>query len=443
MRRLALWAALLAAAIPMILGSPARGQSVEIIDFEDHPAGIDIDPAFYIDQGIRFEGGTVLEYGEGFASSGTNGLEMCFSEEFCTTPFRISFDLAQQSVSVFVGFNGRLGEAPPVLMVAFDANGRRLVDNDVVLEPGSPVPVRQLLQVRDPEGRIRAVEIRWSDASRFMNSLVIDDATFEPIFPVVLVSDPPELVLESESSEGMVVTNNGRGPVPFTVSLADDAGVFELLETTCSGTLAPGESCTLVVSFGPRAQGEYHASAVLLDRNGAQLLAIPIIGHEAPVATTTTPPSTTLTTTSSATTTSSTTATVSPSSTTTPTAPPTTSSASTATASTSTATSSTTVPTTQPRSESTTVGGLTRQVPLATSIIVAISGVFLLARRRRRAHPRARHLDSTTRISATVRVIPDHGSHQITTDDRQAVTAIRITTDPGGVTSSLVEVKSS
>ena len=127
MRRMALRGALLAVAIQMILGSPAGGQSVEVVDFEDHPAGRDIDPAFYIDRGIRFEGGTVLEYQEGFASSGRHGLEMCYSQEFCTTPFRIRFESAQKSVSVFVGYSGRLADAPPVLMVAFDANGQRLV----------------------------------------------------------------------------------------------------------------------------------------------------------------------------------------------------------------------------------------------------------------------------------------------------------------------------
>ncbi|HEX2404195.1 MAG TPA: hypothetical protein VHM29_05790, partial [Acidimicrobiia bacterium] len=205
---------------------PAGGQSTEVISFEDHPAGRDIDPDFYIDRGIRFEGGTVLEYGDGFASSGRNGLEMCFAQEFCNTPFRISFESAQRSVSVLVGFNGRLGEALPVLMVAFDANGQRLVDNDVVLEPGSPVPVRHLLEVSDPEGRIWAVEIRWSDARRFTNLLVIDDVTFELVFPLVLVSDPPPLVLEPESVGEIVVTNDGKGAVSFTVSLADDTGVF-------------------------------------------------------------------------------------------------------------------------------------------------------------------------------------------------------------------------
>jgi hypothetical protein len=446
MRRMTLRAALLAAAIPMILGSPAGGQSVEVIDFEDYPTGRDIDPAFYIDRGIRFEGGTVLEYEEGFASSGRNGLEMCYSEEFCTTPFRIRFVSAQRNVSVFVGYSGRLAEAPPVLMVAFDADGQRLFDNDVVLEPGSPVPVRHVLEVHDPEGRILAVEIRWSDARRLMKFLVIDDVTFELILPLVLVSDPSELVLESESSGEIVVTNNGKGAVSFTVGLADDTGAFELLDTTCGARLAAGESCTLVVGFGSLAPGEFTAAAVLLDPNGEQLFAIPLIGHEAPVETTTTSPSTTSTITSStSTTTSSTSTTTFSSSTTTFSASTTTSPTSTATASSSTATSSAVVPTTQPGSNITTGEGPTREVQLlATSIVVAIGGVFLLATlRSRRAKTGARHLESTTQINATVRVIPDQGSHQITTDNRRPVTAIRIVTDPGGVTTTLMEVKSS
>ena len=443
MRRMALRAALLAAALPMILGSPASGQSGDVIDFEDHPVGIDIDPGFYIDRGARFEGGTVLEYGEGFASSGRNGLEMCYSEEFCTTPFRISFELGQQSVAVVVGYSGRLGEAPPVLLVAFDGDGQRLDASDVVLEPGSPVPVRHVLEVRDPEGGIRAVEIRWSDAQRFMNFLVIDDVKFEPTFPDVLVADPSELVLESESSGEIIVTNKGSGAVSFTVGLADEAGVFELLDTTCGGTLAPGESCMLVVRFGSRAQGEYHEAAVLLDRTGEQLLAIPIIGHEAPVETTTSPPTTSITTSPASSTTSVASTTTAASSASTTTAASS-ASTTTSTSSASTTTSAIVVPTTEPRSDVTIGVRLTRQVPVATSIVGAIGGVFLLARwRRRRANTRARHLESTTKIHATVRVIPDQGSHQITADDRQPVTAIRIATGPGGVLTTLVEVKSS
>jgi hypothetical protein len=86
---------------------------------------------------------------------------------------------------------------------------------------------------------------------------------------------------------------------------------------------------------------------------------------------------------------------------------------------------------------------LTRQIPLATSAVGAVGVVLLLARRRRRrATPRARHLKSTTQINATVRVTSDQGSHQITTDDRQPVTVIRVATDPGAITTTLMEVKS-
>jgi hypothetical protein len=438
MRRIALQAALLVAAIPVIIASPATGQSTEVISFEDHPVGRDIDPDFYVDRGIRFEGGTVLEYGEGFASSGRNGLEMCFAEEFCTTPFRIRFESTQKSVSVLVGYNGRLGEAPPVLMVALDANGQRLVANDVVLETGSPVPVRYMLEVNDPEGRIREVQIRWSDATRFMNFLVIDDVTFELIFPLELVSDPSELVLESDSSGELVVTNNGRGVVPFTVGLSDDTGVFELLDTTCGGRLAPGASCTVVVGFSARAPGEYRAAAVLLDPNGEELFAVPISGHEALIETTTTSPSTTSTTVSATSTS------TSPTSTTTLPASTTILSTSTTAAPSSTATSATVgSTTTQSPSDVTTTESVAPQV-LATSIAALTGGVFLLAMwRRRRANTRARHLERSTQMNATLRVIPDQGSHKITTDDRQPVTAIRILTDPGGTTTTLVEVKSS
>ncbi|HSM43526.1 MAG TPA: hypothetical protein VK969_00770, partial [Acidimicrobiia bacterium] len=186
MRR-GVWTALLILMIASTAVTPARGQSLEVIDFDDHPAnpagtpGTSLEPDFYAERGVRFSrGATVLQYDAGFASSGSNGLEMCYAAEFCSTPFQIRFDSPQQSVTISVGYSGGLEEPVPVLMVAYDTNGEWLDVDRILIGPGSPVPIAQQLSVgpTDPrqterqasDGLISAVEIHWLDDTRAMNS---------------------------------------------------------------------------------------------------------------------------------------------------------------------------------------------------------------------------------------------------------------------------------
>jgi hypothetical protein len=400
----------------VMVGSPVWGQGVEMIDFEEHPAnppgtpGESIDPDFYRDRGVRFESGTVLRYEEGFASSGRNGLEMCYSREFCAAPFQIGFDVPQQGVAVRVGYSGTLDEPARVLMVAFDNNGARVAVAELMLEPGSPVPVGPELAVEDLAGRITAVEVRWSDASRIMNFLVIDDLVFEPFVPVVdFAADPIPLFFESiESVAGeIVVTNIGNVAVSFFVTLNDPAGAFELLGTTCNEGLAPGDSCVLQVRFGPRDAGEYTTEAVLRGQDGGPIFAIPISGRKPlPEVTPTTvaPPAT---------------------------APPL------------TVAPTPVAPTAAPVGPSSSDGDGDSNTTLILVLLVAIGaigGSVLLIRRWWAKRPNeAQPSDGTPPPTPTVTVTPDEGSYEITTDDRRPVTAIRVAVDPGRTTTTLTE----
>jgi len=403
----------------VMVGSPVWGQGVEMIDFEEHPAnppggpGESIDPDFYRDRGVRFEGGTVLRYEEGFASSGRNGLEMCYSREFCTAPFQIGFDAPQRGVTVQVGYSGTLDEPARVLMVAFDSNGARVAVAELMLEPGSPVPVGRELTVEDLAGRITAVEVRWSDATRFMTFLVIDDLLFEPFVPVGdFVADP--LFLESiESVAGeIVVTNIGNVAVSFFVTLDDPAGAFELLGTTCNEGLAPRDSCVLQVRFGPRDAGEYTTEAVLRGQDGGPIFAIPISGRKplpGVTPTTVAPPAT---------------------------APPSTVAP--------TPVATTAAPVGPSSSDGDGDSFTTLIATLIVVLLVAIGGSVLLIRRWRAKPPSAAQpSDGTPPPTPTVTVTPDEGSHEITTDDRRPVTAIRVAVDPGRTTTTLTEEKPS
>ena len=412
MNRKALWAVPWVLLMVMLVGSPARGQGGEIVDFEEHRAnppgtgGVSIDSDFYRDRGVRFEAGTVLRYEEGFASSGRNGLEMCYSSEFCTAPFQIGFDDPQQGVSVRVGYSGTLDEPARVLMVAFDSEDAPVAVAEVMLEPGSPVPVRQELAVVDLAGRITAVEIRWRDDTRFMNSLAIDDLVFEPFLPVVdFAADPIPLFFEEPVAEDIVVTNTGNVAVSFFVTL-DPVGAFELLGTPCSEGLAPGDSCVLRVRFDPPDAEEYTTEVVLRGLAGGPIFAIPISGRQRLLDV----PPTTLAD-----------------------AP-------------TTAVQTTVAPTAAPHFDPSPSdgGGDSFATPILV-LLVALGGSVLLIRRWRAKPPMpAQPSDGTLPPpTPTVTVTPDEGSNEITTDDRQPVTAIRVAVDPDRTTTTLTEEKPS
>jgi hypothetical protein len=420
------WTALLVLVMTSTALTTARAQSLETIDFEDHPAnpagtpGTSLDPDFYADRGVRFSlGATVLEYDDGFTPSGTNGLEMCYSVEFCSTPFLIGFDSPQQSVTISVGYSGALDEAVPVMMIAYDANGGPLDVDETLLGPGSPVPVTQPLTVgpTDPfvaeelgsDGLISTVEIRWSDETRVMNSLAIDDLVFEPFVPFVsFETQPTELSFDAAGAVSEVlVTNVGNVAAIFDVALDGDADAFALDDSRCREALDPGASCIIGVGFDPGEPGEYTAGVVLISRQLEQNHVIPIAASTPVVNTSPT---------------------TEPGDTTEPTDPGETTEATDA--------GQTTQETSEPTATAVEGGerGPDLMVPLTLVIVVVIVGGGALLFRLRPRRARTRKTTETRRTRATITVSPDRGASAVTVRDGQPVTAVRVLSGPGSTT---------
>lgn len=295
------WVLPAAAVVLSLAAGPAMSQSIEIVDFEDHEAnptgtpGVGLDPDFYARRGVHFApGATVLSYDGGFASSGRNGLEMCYSAEFCSAPFGVGFDDGQMEVTVNIGFSGTLDAAEPVVMVALDHNFQRIAVAREVIRAGSDVPIDTPLVVTDPAGRIRWVEIRWEDAKRVSNSLAIDDLLFQPFVPFAELTTSPEPLVFGELQPGesvvvpIVITNTGNIDFSFFVTVEDPLGRFAVVGDTCDGGLGVGTSCVVDIRFFPSEQGEHAAEIVIRGETGAPLKAIPAVGSlVVPVATTT------------------------------------------------------------------------------------------------------------------------------------------------------------
>lgn len=435
MRR-GVWTALLAVTIASIAFTQARGQSLEVIEFDDHPAnpvgtpGVFLEPDFYAERGVRFSlGGTVLEYDEGFTSSGSNGLEMCYAAEFCSTPFQIGFDSPQQSVMISVGYSGGLDESVPVRMVAYDSNGVPLDVDEILIGPGSPVPIAQQLSVgpTDPrlaeeqgsDGLISAVEIGWLDDTRAMNSLAIDDLVYEPFVPFVeFETDPTELIFSSSPSFGEVlVTNIGNVAAVFDVAIAGDAEAIRLDETRCREELTPGDSCTIGVGFDPAEEGEYTAAIVLISPQLEQNHEVPIAGSLAPVVG---PPPTTDSTGTTGATGDDAADTSEPSA------------ADDATADDSSDTDESAV-TDEAAGNDSGIGEQGPDLAVPLTWLVAIGGAALLFKVRPR-RSRGQQARNAPRASATVRVSPNPGATAVTMRDRQPVTGIRVLSDRGSTT---------
>ena len=295
-----------ALAVLVVLLTPpiASGQAVQSIGFDELNAnppgspGLSLDPDHYARLGVHFEGGspTVLRYDDGFASSPLNGIEMCYSAEFCNAPFNIRFDETQELVAVNVGYSGNLAEVETVALSAFDSDGSSIAFDTVDIGPG-PVPIEHRLVVESATGEIARVILRWADGKRIMNSLAMDDLTIVPFVPFVdLVATPSPLdfgTWETPGSDSVAVTltNTGNVAFAFKTILEPEGGPFGL-ESDCA-TLAVQANCTFIVSFAPTTEGEFAANVELLRPSGELISSIPLAGALVPPPPPPPPPTTT------------------------------------------------------------------------------------------------------------------------------------------------------
>jgi hypothetical protein len=89
--------------------------------------------------------------------------------------------------------------------------------------------------------------------------------------PVVALSSvsltfPPEPVSATSPAQTVVVNNNGTGPL--NVSSTQVSGDFAQTNT-CGGSVNPGSSCSLQITFTPTAQGKRFGTLTLIDNDPA------------------------------------------------------------------------------------------------------------------------------------------------------------------------------
>jgi hypothetical protein len=282
-----------------------KAQTPVVIDFEGMPQELVFNR--FANLGVTFNGPLARDYSEtpGFAHSGTRAVEVCFAQEFCTSPLEISFTAGQAHAKVFVGYTAQLPQPGRVTMQALDGTGAVVGQADVVLGPGTSIPVQNPLEINSASASIRRLVVGLAPANpgdtAFNNGLVIDDVEFgaagpappcqATLAPSVLLDQPPdtpEVVVQMNGFmlEGEVQTaapldvarlTIRRTPPPFPASTRSvdllstvvqrDGGTFGAIRM--NGVLFPGrnnvslrvENCagtstdSSVVVFNPIAPG--------------------------------------------------------------------------------------------------------------------------------------------------------------------------------------------
>jgi hypothetical protein len=182
---------------------PACGQK-HLIDFDNFSTGgpgeggqVHLTQQ-YEGQGVLFNSPSVLDYSRGkplsgFAHSGTKGIEQCYAQEFCTTPFEFRFTRAQVRVKVWVGCSDPLKQNRTVVLRAYGKDATPVASSRIVLQ-SSPVPrsIRVPIEVALEQPRIVRATVGFASPGESTAGLALDDLEFEsrpPPPPLVPVPD--------------------------------------------------------------------------------------------------------------------------------------------------------------------------------------------------------------------------------------------------------------
>ncbi len=177
----------------------------------------------YAAQGVTFNDLDAFSYPVGFPHSPNVGVEPCFAIELCQAPARADFTAAQNSVRVWVGYNGSLAEPLNVELNAFDAS-LSLIDTDTAVLPASsgPTPIQTPLVVNPPGVTIRRIEVDTDTG--FTGGMAIDDLEFSTTGPpppcnatsvpiVSLVQPANNLTVQNNSFLLSGFVNTGGAPI--------------------------------------------------------------------------------------------------------------------------------------------------------------------------------------------------------------------------------------
>ena len=203
--------------LALFFPTPIKAQVV--IDFEGIPPGLVFNQ--FANLGVTFNGPLVRDFSQtpGFAHSGARAVEVCFAQEFCTSPLNIDFTAGQAHARVWVGSSARLSQPSRVTMQALDGNGAVVGQAEVVLGPSAgPVAVQNPLEVTSASANIRRLVVGFAPASPgetpFNNGLVIDDVEFGTAGPPppCQTTLPPSVTLDQppnvpQTTQTLVQTN--------------------------------------------------------------------------------------------------------------------------------------------------------------------------------------------------------------------------------------------
>lgn len=179
----------------------------------------------YASQGVTFNNPFAIDFSKGtaipgFAHSGTNAIEQCYSQEFCTAPIEIKFSQGQAHVKVWVGYDTTNNEKTPIILRAFDSSGKQIAKDSENLMEGGPTPIQIPLEVSTVNQKsslltrdsIVRVTVDFADENRFTNGLAVDDVEFQRL-EGILPENEPQLVKDSlseSSNTNKLASDNGN-----------------------------------------------------------------------------------------------------------------------------------------------------------------------------------------------------------------------------------------
>jgi hypothetical protein len=157
----------------------------------------------YASLGATFNNPVAIDFSKGnaipgFAHSGSNAIEQCYSVEFCTAPIEIKFNQGQARVKVWVGYDSSLGQKTPVVLRAFDTSGKQIAQDSANINEVGPIPIQIPLEISMinqknrllTRSNIARVTVSFADTNRFTNGLAVDDVEFERV-EGILPETPP------------------------------------------------------------------------------------------------------------------------------------------------------------------------------------------------------------------------------------------------------------
>jgi hypothetical protein len=122
--------------LALFFPAPLRAQTPVVIDFEGIPQELVFNR--FANLGVTFNGPLARDYSEtpGIAHSGTQAVEVCFAQEFCTSPLS-QLHRWPGAREVQIGYTAQLSQPARVTMQALDGSGAVVGQAEVALAAGT------------------------------------------------------------------------------------------------------------------------------------------------------------------------------------------------------------------------------------------------------------------------------------------------------------------